>query len=266
MNTSPKRTNGSRPGRRWLRRGHRWVGLSLIIFILFLSITGIALNHSGGLELDRRYVGLSWVLDAYGLHVPSPSASFADAGHRATLLGERLFLDGRDIGRRETALAGITVLGSMVVIGGEQTVYLLTADGEFVEAIDLAPELNGSIERVGRSGNYALLQSSGKQYRSDADITMFDVLNEDSAAYWSVETPPDAAEMTLLETAWRGRGVTIERLLLDLHSGRFVGKSGPLFMDFVAVLLIVLSLSGLILSTARNRRKRERPGSDRDVL
>ncbi len=49
--------------------------------------------------------------------------------------------------------------------------------------------------------------------------------------------------------------MTIERLLLDLHSGRILGQTGRLLMDVIAVFLIVLSLSGIILSNARNRRR-----------
>ena len=61
--------------------------------------------------------------------------------------------------------------------------------------------------------------------------------------------------MESLKSAWRGRGVTVERLLLDLHSGRIFSAAGPLLMDLVAVFLILLSVSGIILSKVRNRRK-----------
>jgi len=256
MNTSQIPTNGNGSARRRrLRRGHRWVGLSLVAFVLLLSISGIALNHSIDLELDRRYVSWSWLLDAYGLEVPAPATSFADSGHRATLVGERLFLDGRDTGQQDSILTGIAGLGSLVVIGGEQTVYLMTESGEFVEAIDLGAKLDGPIEQVGRSGERAILKSAGKLYRSDPEIALFEAWDDESADHWSVATPPDAAELAVLQTAWRGRGVTVERLLLDLHSGRVFGSAGPLFMDIVAILLIALSLSGLILSRARNRRR-----------
>lgn len=231
------------------------MGLSLVVFILFLSISGIVLNHSVDLELDRRYVGWSWLLDAYGIQVPSPTASFADSGHRATLLGERVFLDGRDTGQQDSTLTGIADLGSLLVVGGEQTVYLLTGAGEFVEAIDLSSQLNGPIEQVGRSGDRAILQSAGPLLRSDPDVALFEIQDDVFADHWSVATPPNAAEMAALETAWRGRGVTVERLLLDLHSGRLLGSSGRLLMDLVAIFLIALSLSGLILSRARNRRR-----------
>jgi hypothetical protein len=226
-----------------------------VIFIVFLSISGITLNHSVDLELDRRYVSWSWLLDAYGIEVPAPAASFADSGRRATLLGGRLFLDGRDTGHQESVLTGIADLGSLIVIGGEKKVYLLTETGEFVEAIDLAPDLDGPIEQVGRVDTRAVLKTAGAMYSSDPDIAMFEVRNLEAADHWSIATPPSEVEMAALETAWRGRGVTVERLLLDLHSGRVFGSAGPLFMDVVAILLIALSLSGLILSRARNRRR-----------
>lgn len=255
MNTSQTPTNGQHRGRRWFRRGHRWIGLSLVVFILYLSISGIALNHAGDLKLESRYVGSSWLLDAYGLEVPAPTASFADSGHRSTLLGERLFLDGRDTGIRAATITGIATLGPLVLVGGERVAYLFTADGEFVEAIDLGVVTSGPIEQVGRSGDRAVVHSAGSVYRSDADIAMFETRDDVSVDHWSVETSPNAAEMDALAAAWRGRGITVERLLLDLHSGRIFSRTGPLLMDLVALFLIALSVSGLIMSSVRNRRK-----------
>lgn len=255
MNTSQPPTNGHKRGRRWFRRGHRWIGLSLVVFVVYLSASGIVLNHAGDLRLESRYVSWSWLLDAYGLQVPDPAASFSDAGHRSTLLGERLFLDGRDTGQRESTLTGIAALGPLVLIGGEQHVYLFTADGEFVEAIDLGSSFAGPIERVGRTGDSAVLQSGGHLYRSDADVALFESWDDAFVDHWSTRTPPDAGEMQALEVAWRGKGVTAERLVLDLHSGRLFGRAGPFFMDLIAVLLIVLSLSGLVMYKVRNRRK-----------
>ncbi len=115
--------------------------------------------------------------------------------------------------------------------------------------------LDGPIERVGRAGDRAVVQSAGVALRSDRDVAMFEEWEVEPATHWSAPTAPDKAELAELATAWRGRGVTVERLLLDLHSGRILGKTGRLIMDVVAVLLIVLSLSGIILSNARNRRR-----------
>ena len=48
-----------------------------------------------------------------------------------------------------------------------------------------------------------------------------------------------------LSRDYRGRGLSWERLLADLHSGRILGAAGTYFMDFIALSLIVLSMTGL---------------------
>jgi len=50
-------------------------------------------------------------------------------------------------------------------------------------------------------------------------------------------------------------GISVQRLLLDLHSGRIAGRSGPLVMDLIAVFLGVLSLSGAWLFFKRKHRR-----------
>ena len=42
-----------------------------------------------------------------------------------------------------------------------------------------------------------------------------------------------------------GGAITWERLILDLHAGRWPGFSSTWFLDFVAGLLIVLAISGI---------------------
>ena len=231
------------------------MGVSLLAFVLFLATTGITLNHSSDFGLDRRYVSWSWLLDAYGIEAPPTSGSFADREHRATLLGDRLFLNGRDTDQRIAALSGIVVRDPLILVAGEHSAQIFTVDGDAVEIIDLSSTLPGAIERVGTAGPYAVIQSAGVLLRSDADFSVFEPwsASDEQAIAWSVATPPDAAELAALNAVWRGRGVTVERALLDLHSGRIFSVAGTLLMDFVAVCLVVLSLSGLILANQRRR-------------
>ena len=55
---------------------------------------------------------------------------------------------------------------------------------------------------------------------------------------------PDALNEDLLQQ-YRGSGLTIERVLLDLHSGRIVGSWGVYVVDLIAILLLVLSCTGV---------------------
>jgi len=218
------RTNGNGRRPRWYRRAHRWVGVSVFAFVLFLATTGIALNHASDFDLDRRYINWSWFLDAYGLEQPAP-------------------------------YVGMVVVEPMVVVGDGDTVHVLLTSGELVESIDLGSALPAPIDRLGLADNRAVLQSGGALFRADEANATFAIWPEGSASEvrWSGAVRSDAPGLEVLDAAWRGPGLTVERVLQDLHSGRILKLPGTLFMDLVAVCLIFLGLSGLALSRKRKK-------------
>lgn len=220
MNTSRRNGNGNGG----LRRYHRWAGATLVAFVLFLSVTGIALNHSGDLGLDRQHVRWTWLLDAYGMGDPKP-------------------------------YAGMATLGELLVVGDGQRAHLLLASGELVESMDLSALLAGPISRVGRADGRAILESGGALYRSDAELTDFVpwAAGNASNVAWSPEILPATPGLESIDTAWRGYGLTVERVLLDLHSGRILALPGRLLLDAIGLGLIVLSISGLVLTRRRAR-------------
>ena len=67
---------------------------------------------------------------------------------------------------------------------------------------------------------------------------------DDVEAQWSVvATLPETLRAELLQP-YRGAGLPLERVSLDLHSGRMLGPLAVYFMDFIALLFIFLALSG----------------------
>lgn len=243
------------PAKRWIRRCHRWIGVGVSLFLLLLATTGIALNHVDDWRLDQRYIDWPWLLDAYGVHAPEPAASFADLEHRVTLIAGRLYFDGRPVADETSALTGLVVAGAMAVAGLDDAVLVMTTSGEIVEYIDLSSQLDVPIDRIGKLGNAVVIESGGTLLISDADITGFaapPILSQEEPLVWSRASVPSGDEMSVLAELHRGRGITAERFLADLHSGRVFSAMGRLFMDFVAILLIVLSVSGFILWTRRN--------------
>ena len=65
--------------------------------------------------------------------------------------------------------------------------------------------------------------------------------------------PPDLRDS--IAASWRGDGVSLERLLLDLHAGRFLGGARAALMDALGVAILLLVVTGL-LSVLRARRRR----------
>jgi hypothetical protein len=44
---------------------------------------------------------------------------------------------------------------------------------------------------------------------------------------------------------YRGKGLPLERVILDIHSGRILGQAGVLLIDFMAILFLLLAMSGV---------------------
>ena len=60
---------------------------------------------------------------------------------------------------------------------------------------------------------------------------------------WSAPAELSISEQRACEEAL-APGISVEQLLLDLHSGRFAGRYGPVFVDLLALLLAAVSLTG----------------------
>ena len=61
---------------------------------------------------------------------------------------------------------------------------------------------------------------------------------------WSVPAALPADELAALQADFLSRILPLERVLLDVHSGRIGGMIGTILMDGAAVLLLLLALSG----------------------
>ena len=225
--------------------------------MLILASTGLALNHVDDWRLDRHYIGWPWLLDAYGIHAPEPAASFSDRGYRATLIAGTIYFGDMPVADGEHALTGLVVKESLAVAGLEDAVLLMTTAGEIVERIDLSALTPAPIERIGRVDNGVVVESGGRLLVSDPEITGFRAPGDAFQAAslrWAKASEVPAAELDALNERYRGRGITVERLLTDLHSGRIASVAGRLVMDVVAILVIVLSISGFLLWARGNRR------------
>ena len=250
--------NGSRltPSQRWLSRMHRWLGIGSVAFVLLLSITGIALNHANDLSLDRHYIRSPWLLAWYGITVPPPQASFTAAAHRVSLIGERLYYDNNELTAGIPALVGAVSTPSFIAIATPTDLLLVTPDGTLVERIDTEAFLPGEVTAIGVAGTVLLLRGSDYLYETDEDLLAFTPCLELDVAdiQWPVPSAVPQDQLAVLQGLYRGRGLSLEQVILDLHSGKILTRAGPILMDAVGVVLIALSVIGLVMWAGRNGR------------
>lgn len=236
------------------RRLHRRFGLGAAAFILFMVLSGLAINHSRDLELDRRHVELPLILGWYGIGEPENISSYEAGGHWLSFTGSQLYLDGLPVTTLASG-AGALFNGDFLIAAGSNELILLDRDGGLIERIPWDQAGTGPVESIGLllDGSVAI-KSGDHMWHGDTQLLKWQLIKQANVnPQWA--TPKQAPEEIRLAIMrqYRGAGLSLERLLLDLHSGRIFGTVGLLIYDLLAVAVGFLAISGLMV-WARGRR------------
>lgn len=237
---------------------HRYIGINAALFALLLSITGLMLNHTETLSLNKRNIQNSWLLDHYGIVAPEKVQSYAVSNHWISKWDNHLFLDRTALGTQNGALAGAIEFQDMLIIALENAILLINNDGELIEKLTGNAGIPAAISAIGLTDKQKVaVMSSHGIYTADDDLIIWQD-NKQAITIWadSKELPTNLYQ-TILEQ-YRGKGLSLERVILDLHSGRLFSQGGIYFMDMIALLLIFLACSGLWLWGIRWWRNTQR--------
>lgn len=238
---------------------HRRIGLTAAPFVLVLVVTGVLLNRTDSLGLDRRAVDSEWLLDWYGIDAGEDPVSFAAGEVWVSWLAGRLYLDGAAVADNAGPLTGAIWREPAVVAATAEAVYLFTADGELIEKarpVGVPPPIESLAAGPGET---IVLGTASGAWSGDLDLVEWRE-TAPGAVSWARPEPAPAAIAESIAESYRGAGLPWERVLLDLHSGRLFGRFGSLVMDAASVFLILLALSGGYnwLQVWRGRRRRPR--------
>jgi len=232
---------------------HRRVGITVALFVVLLSVTGIIINHGHGLGLDKSYVQNDLLLDWYGIRAPAAGDAYALDGHWITQLGDRVYFDNQELPGNGGELRGAVALHDMFIIAREGELILLTPDGNIIERIGNAAGLPAGLQKIGVQNGTLVLQAAHGSYTTDESFLDWHHTDIDDSPWVRPQALPES-DYQRLAAQYRGRGLTVERTLLDLHSGRILGDWGVWLMDAAALAMLMLGLSGTWVWWRRRRR------------
>lgn len=231
----------------FLLRWHRRIGIVSALFVLLLAVTGILLNHTHELGLDRKPLENTALRSLYGA-VPDAAPQGLVHGLAAGELyaaGGRLRVGDRDLGDCPQ-LVGVVERADQVLAVCSNRLWLLTPDGEVIDQADSVRGVPDGLSAVAEAQGQVLLKQGGQSFAVDlGDLSLKPSLAGDAVDWSGAPAPAPAADAADLD--W-------EQVLLDLHSGRLFGAWGVWLMDAMAFLFIVLAVSGLFMARRRHRQ------------
>lgn len=218
---------------------HRRSGLVAALIIALVTLTGIALNHTGSLELDKQYPQSSWVLLPYESAMERPDG--------VELSDIWWWSDGLKLYRNQIELMPCRGLLGAASIGAE---HLLQCDGEWLwlsQQGELLDSLDPALFELPLGASIAadelgfLVRLESRESWQRLDLDMYQLMSVDTlqnVRVINIQSVPDTISSA------RNTSISWQRVVLDLHSGRWFGTAGPWVVDIAALILLFLAGSG----------------------
>ncbi len=244
--------------RKHLSKWHRRAGIFAALIAIYLSITGLMLNHSHDLGLDTARLQSGLLLKWYGVKLPD-GLHVQTEKDKVYMLGTSLFLNNRNLGQYDSALSGAAEHGQLLVIALKDSLLILSQQGDLIETLTLSSGLPGKVDHLASIDGQLIIQSGAEIYRSDNELLSWRrEVQLPAPPNWSKTEPLTAETVERLMPLLPAYGPSWERVLQDLHSGRFFGLPGTLLIDLTGIILLLLSISGIVSFTLRKKAIRRR--------
>lgn len=202
------------------------------------------LNHTEELKLDEASIESDLILNWYGINPQGIPVNYKTGDSWVSQWNQQLFFNGLSFYSHEEKLQGVVKIDDISAIALENFVLLVDSEGEIIE---LMPVISSQpIKKIAVVDNkIALLDVSNNTYISNSDFTIWKTYELNNPS-WATPFTLSEIQVAKLKQGYRGQGLNLERVILDLHSGRiFNDKWGVYIMDISALVMMLLGISGL---------------------
>jgi len=215
--------------RKAVARWHRFFAVLVSLWLVVLAASGVLINHAHDWGLDRSPLSAPLQRWVYGIENNGEDFCKTAVGTGVDCTGvfARLPLP----------------MGALLL--SEVSLFLLDDSGQLVEKLGVNNLGLGRLQAGFREGPRIYLRDEQKTVFTDAELIDREVLDSQAAE-------------ALNDRDWQVRAgtteaITWERFLLDLHAARFLGSFAKSLNDLMAVLILVLAISGIWLYRLKNK-------------
>ncbi|MCG8378925.1 MAG: PepSY domain-containing protein [Proteobacteria bacterium] len=228
----------------FFQKWHRKIGIIVALFVIFLVISGIALNHSHTLKLNIHYIKNDWLLDLYQINPTKKPIGFNEANNWVTQIENRIYFNDIEVANDIDQLFGLILINDNFVIAMDGQLTLVSKQGEIIEHMTGADGVPAGMREIGISDEKnIIIKAAHGFYQVNLDELEWEEFDHLDAVWSKTKPLPNELEQSLLKK-YRGTGLSMERVLLDLHSGRILGPWGVYLVDIAAILFLLLAISG----------------------
>ena len=234
---------------------HRYAGLCAALFVIFITISGMLLNHTDALSLKQQHIKSDFLLNQYNVQSPSVMVQFKHKQTTITQADSFLFIGQREPVSADGLLVGTGIMDDMLVLALTNSVLLVDSSNQVIETLSGLDGLPSNISNLGQNKNQqTVLLANHQQYQLNDDLSIVKT-PRDYGIQWSKGRPLSIEQRAVITERYRANIISVETFILDVHSGRFFGAYGALFFDLIGILLLFLAITGIIIWLKQRQKK-----------
>jgi hypothetical protein len=223
---------------------HRRLGMVVVLFLILLTATGVLLNHSEDMGLAEKPVSGFFGSLIYDLEDVTSVEAWQVNGKWLYTMNDQLYLEDSPVDYCEGSLVGGIELTQLLVALCSRELIIMDLYGQLVERVSVGDGIPAGVEALARSEKGLILQLSDGLRLFDIDrLESSPWLESDESIEWNSSQPLPDYLLDQLQTSVPE--FNLERLILDIHSGRILGSWRQIALDFLAFLILALAVGGM---------------------
>ena len=247
-----------------LRKLHKYLGFAFSIFILHLTVTGILLTYPETFNVEETYISNFFILKKYNMDTHKEVYGLSNIEDEVVIIKNNIYFNNKFIDKFNNEIINLLyqkkeeriIVLSKSVIG---IYFLESIDGEFEINNIINLENTKKIKQLGLnlSDDIVFLNNDKEYYNLDNNNLLKLVNEKDKNIKLSNISTIDKKLAKSYLNIHQGKGVSLTRILTELHNGKFFGSIFTLILFFSSLSLIFLTLSSFIFATNifKNKKK-----------
>ena len=239
-----------------LRKLHKYLGFAFSIFILHLTVTGILLTYPKTFNIEEKYISNFFILKKYNMDTHKEVYGLRNIEDEVVIIRNNIYINSQFVDKFSDEIINVLYQKN------EKKIFILSKSIigiYFFENIDGALEIKDiiSIENTKKikslgqnlSGDIIFLKNDSEYYNLDNKYLIKQANIKDKNIKWSNISKIDKKLAKHYLNIHQGNGVSLTRILTELHNGKFFGSIFTLILFFSSLSLIFLTLSSFIFAT-----------------
>ena len=247
-----------------LRKLHKYLGFTFSLFILHLTVTGILLTYPKTFNIEETYISNFFILKKYNMNTHREVYGLSNIKDEVIIIKNNIYLNGKFVDKFSNQIINILYQKkkNRIVVLSESTIgiYLLeNIDGELEINDIISFENTKKIQYLGLnlSDDIVFLKNDNEYYKLDNSYLLKLTNEKNKKIHLSEVSMMNKKLATYYLNIHQGKGVSLTRILTELHNGKFFGSIFTLVLFFSSLSLIFLTLSSFIFATNifKNKKK-----------